>query len=210
MINKMNFRSRMWAALAVLAVSSMAFGGNSNAIFAGGPGGVTVGVDHTQAEIEGQVQAKRGARILGAVDALLGAIGAVLDVDGRISYMQAIAFARAQLSTKEFEKAWAEGRVMTIEQTIALALEGSASEMAISGSRPSDTAVLRPFYLGSLTRREVEVLRLMADGLTNAMIAERLFLRTPTVNSHLTSIYSKLGVTGRNAATRIAIEHSLV
>jgi DNA-binding NarL/FixJ family response regulator len=61
-----------------------------------------------------------------------------------------------------------------------------------------------------LTARELEVLRLLAQGLTSAQIAERLTLSLLTVNTHVRSIYSKLGVTSRSAATRYAMEHHLV
>jgi DNA-binding CsgD family transcriptional regulator len=61
-----------------------------------------------------------------------------------------------------------------------------------------------------LSARELEVLRLVAAGLTNAQVAERLFLSPHTINSHLTAIYNKLGVSGRNAATTFAYEHGLV
>jgi DNA-binding NarL/FixJ family response regulator len=60
---------------------------------------------------------------------------------------------------------------------------------------------------GALTVRESEVLRLLAEGKTNRQIAERLVISPRTVNTHLTSLYQKLGVTSRTAATRFAIEH---
>jgi DNA-binding NarL/FixJ family response regulator len=65
-------------------------------------------------------------------------------------------------------------------------------------------------YPGDLTAREVEVLGLVAQGMTNAQIAERLFLSPRTVSTHLTSIYHKLGVASRAAAVRFASEHNLV
>jgi DNA-binding NarL/FixJ family response regulator len=55
----------------------------------------------------------------------------------------------------------------------------------------------------------VEVLRLLASGLTDAQIAEKLVLSPGTVHAHISTIYSKLGVTSRSAATRYAIEHHL-
>ena len=61
-----------------------------------------------------------------------------------------------------------------------------------------------------LTRREVEVLQLIAEGLTDAQVADRLVLSTRTVQAHLRSIYSKLNITTRSAATRYAIERGLV
>ena len=63
---------------------------------------------------------------------------------------------------------------------------------------------------GRLLAREVEVLRLVAQGLTNAHIANHLVISPRTVNTHLTSIYSKIQVSSRSAATRYAMEHQLV
>ena len=60
-----------------------------------------------------------------------------------------------------------------------------------------------------LTEREIEVLRSVAQGLTDAQVAERLVISPRTVHSHLNSIYSKLGISSRSAATRYAIEHNL-
>ena len=62
---------------------------------------------------------------------------------------------------------------------------------------------------GGLTAREVEVLRLVAEGLTDAQVAERLTLSPRTVSQHLRSVYNKLGVSSRAAATRFAVEHRL-
>jgi len=56
----------------------------------------------------------------------------------------------------------------------------------------------------------VEVLRLVSQGLTDAQVAEQLVISRRTVNWHVTSIYSKIGVSSRSAATRYAIEHHLV
>lgn len=61
-----------------------------------------------------------------------------------------------------------------------------------------------------LTMREMEVLRLVSQGLTDAQVAEQLVISPRTVNWHLTSIYSKLGISSRSAATRYAIEHRLI
>jgi DNA-binding CsgD family transcriptional regulator len=87
----------------------------------------------------------------------------------------------------------------------------TAPEVAVLPAR-ADSGLppdLAPFPLG-LSGRELEVLRLVADGLTNAQVAERLFLSPKTVSSHLVSIFGKLGVTSRASATRFAIEHGLV
>jgi DNA-binding NarL/FixJ family response regulator len=128
----------------------------------------------------------------------------------RADYEQAVVAARTQLGEKTFAVAWAEGRTMTPEQ--ALAAQGPATIPAptLAESSLTPPARLSPTYPDSLTAREVEVLRLVAQGLTNAQIAEQLILSPYTVNNHLRSILSKLGVTTRTAATRYAIEHKLV
>ena len=62
---------------------------------------------------------------------------------------------------------------------------------------------------GVLTRREVEVLRLVAVGLTNRSIAAELFLSEKTVARHLSNIFGKLDVGSRAAATAYAYQHGL-
>ena len=62
---------------------------------------------------------------------------------------------------------------------------------------------------GNLTARQAEVLRLLADGLTNKEIAARLYLSPGTVERHLATIYRKLGLGGRVDAARYAVEHGL-
>jgi DNA-binding CsgD family transcriptional regulator len=54
------------------------------------------------------------------------------------------------------------------------------------------------------------VLRLVAQGLTNEQVAEQLTISPRTVNSHLTAMYGKIGVTSRHAAIRYAIEHQFI
>ncbi|MDQ6694300.1 MAG: LuxR C-terminal-related transcriptional regulator [Chloroflexota bacterium] len=64
-------------------------------------------------------------------------------------------------------------------------------------------------YPAGLTTREVEVLRVVAAGLTNQQAAEQLSVTSRTINAHLTSIYSKTGVAARAGAVRFALEHGL-
>ena len=75
--------------------------------------------------------------------------------------------------------------------------------------RPTTTASPPVTYPDGLTAREVEVLRLLAAGLTDLQIAEKLVLSPRTVHTHISSIYTKLGLASRSAATRYAIEHHL-
>jgi DNA-binding CsgD family transcriptional regulator len=65
-------------------------------------------------------------------------------------------------------------------------------------------------YPAGLTAREVEVLRLVAQGLTDAQVAEQLVISPRTVNSHLKAIYGKIQVSSRSAATAYALERHLV
>ncbi len=89
---------------------------------------------------------------------------------------------------------------MGTEQAVEYALEQDATpEPAVPESYPA-----------GLSAREVDVLRLVATGLTNAEVAGELFLSSRTVNWHLGSIYRKLGFHSRTEATRFAIEHGLL
>lgn len=73
-------------------------------------------------------------------------------------------------------------------------------------SAPSDIAALP----GGLTPREIQVLRLVATGLSDVQVAAKLVVSPRTVSTHLQSIYSKIGVNSRAAAARFAHEHNLI
>ncbi|MCP3819216.1 response regulator transcription factor [Streptomyces sp. A3M-1-3] len=62
----------------------------------------------------------------------------------------------------------------------------------------------------ALTKRELEVLQLVGDGLSNQQISKRLFLSQATVKSHLVHIYAKLGVDSRTAALAAAATRRLI
>ncbi|MGI5446220.1 response regulator [Streptomyces sp. CA-243310] len=62
----------------------------------------------------------------------------------------------------------------------------------------------------ALTKRELEVLQLVADGLSNQQISKRLFLSQATVKSHLVHVYAKLGVDSRTAAVATAATRRLI
>ena len=115
-----------------------------------------------------------------------------------------ITTARAQLKEQEFLSAYQAGEAMSLEHAIQFALEPFTGEE----EKPTPKTT-RPAYPAGLTTREVEVLRLVAQGLSDNEVAEQLVLSPRTVNAHLTSIYSKLGVNTRVAATRFAIDNGL-
>ncbi len=76
---------------------------------------------------------------------------------------------------------------------------------------PEAQRVIPTFDMGDLSGlfSYSRVLRLVAQGLTNEQIAEQLVISYRTVTTHLNSIYTKLGVLSRSAATRFAVEHQL-
>jgi DNA-binding NarL/FixJ family response regulator len=149
-----------------------------------------------------QGQAVRSARLWGAAEALREAIGAGLVPVERHYYGLHIAAARAQLDRAAWQAAWNEGRTTSPERAIDYALEDQTTQR-------EDTTASPETYPAGLSPREAEVLKLVARGLTNARIAKELFISPNTVNRHLNSIYHKLGVTSRAAATRFATKHGL-
>ena len=74
----------------------------------------------------------------------------------------------------------------------------------------AERAIRRTSAPGTLTVRELEVVRLMADGLTNGEIARRLVLSDHTVHRHVANILAKLGVRSRAAAATHVARHGLV
>ena len=149
------------------------------------------------------------AQLWGAAETLREAMGTPIPPVYHGDYERSIAAARVQLGEKAFAAAWAEGRKMTPEQ--AFAARGRTSRSVLGRAEVRSVPPMKPpTYPDGLTAREVEVLRLLAQGLTDAQIAEHLIISPRTVNNHLTSIYGKIQVSSRSAATRYAIEHHLV
>jgi predicted ATPase/class 3 adenylate cyclase/DNA-binding CsgD family transcriptional regulator len=146
------------------------------------------------------------ARLWGAAETLREVMGTPIFPVYRADYERLVAAARTQLGEQAFAAVWAEGRMMTPEQ--ALAAQGKAMIPTWpTSATPTKSPITSP---DGLSMRELEVLRLLATGLTDAQIAEQLVLSLHTVHAHLRTIYSKLGVTSRSAATRYAFEHQLV
>lgn len=114
---------------------------------------------------------------------------------------QLVAAARNALGEQRFVTTWQEAVQLTPEAALERP-EASMSTVA-SFERAAPT---RP---AKLTRRELEVLRLISDGLTNGQIAERLVISAATVKTYLSTIYDKLGVRSRTAAMRYTIDRQL-
>jgi DNA-binding NarL/FixJ family response regulator len=128
-------------------------------------------------------------------------------------YEHMVAAVRSQLGEPAFTEARASGRTMTAAQALAspeaFAPQVTQQAQAALGATPT-FPTRHPSSPAGLTAREVEVLRLVAQGKTDAQIAEQLIISPRTVNWHLTLIYSKLGVSSRAAATRYAIEQHVL
>jgi DNA-binding CsgD family transcriptional regulator len=78
----------------------------------------------------------------------------------------------------------------------------AATDLGTSGELPSAPADLTP--------REVEVLRLIARGLTSAETGRELGIHTKTVGAHIEHVYAKIGANNRSVATLFAIQHGLL
>jgi predicted ATPase/DNA-binding CsgD family transcriptional regulator len=140
--------------------------------------------------------AERAVHLLAAADAIRTALEVPLWVGFRERHDRVLAEARSALGEARFTAAWEKGRRIPLGATVEL----------IAPARTHATTDAAE----ALTTREVEVLRLVAEGLSDAEVAERLVVSLRTVHAHLRSIYRKLDVHSRTAATRYALEHHLV
>jgi predicted ATPase/DNA-binding CsgD family transcriptional regulator/Tfp pilus assembly protein PilF len=153
---------------------------------------------------------ERAAKLFGYVDALLEATGYRMHPNDERDLAQARAAVQVQLGKAGWTLSWDEGRSLSAESAMAIGIETlqTVSEAAANGTSKKAKKRSKQYPRG-LTQREVEVLRLVTEGLTDAQVAERLYLSTNTVHAHLRSIYDKLAVSTRSSAARFAVENSL-
>ena len=148
---------------------------------------------------------ERAVRLLGAADAVLENIGVPLPARFRARHDQILTTAHATLGDARFVTTWDAGKRLSLGETIELV--GAAvtrPDRVGHAETPADLATP-----DGLTAREIDVLALVADGRTDAEIAERLVVSVRTVHAHLRSIYRKIDLHTRSAATRYALEHGL-
>jgi len=152
--------------------------------------------------------AEQLAMPLGAAEAMSDAIDPVPNGWRKTRTPKAAAALQARLGKVRFESARRAGRSLSfwqISELVSRVLNGvgagSTGAEAMSGKR-------RPHTL--LSTREAEVLRLVAEGLTNREIAQRLIVSENTVKTHVTSLFNKLGVDSRARAVAVAANEGLL
>nr|WP_246398400.1 LuxR family transcriptional regulator [Mycobacterium vicinigordonae] len=136
------------------------------------------------------------ARLFGAADALRQRMGSVRFKVHDEGYQLAVARLREAFGDNEFDRAYAEGAAMSTEESIGYAQRGRGERR-----RPSSG-------WGSLTPTERAVVGLVSEGLPNKAIAAKLFISLRTVESHLTHVYTKLGLSSRVQLVQEVARHS--
>jgi predicted ATPase/class 3 adenylate cyclase/DNA-binding CsgD family transcriptional regulator len=136
------------------------------------------------------------ARLFGAAHAIRQRIGAVRFKVWDAGYQASVAALRDALGEKDFDSAWAEGTALSTEEAIAYAQRGRDER-----KRPTSG-------WASLTPTERDIVRLVSEGLGNKDIATRLFVSPRTVQTHLTHVCTKLGLSSRVQLAQEAARHA--
>jgi DNA-binding CsgD family transcriptional regulator len=139
---------------------------------------------------------REAARLFGAADGIRQRTGEFRLPIYQAGYDASIEALRNAMDDADFEAAWAEGAALSTAEAIAYAQRGRGER-----KRPSSG-------WGSLTPAELDVVRLVSEGLGNKDIAQRLFVSPRTVQSHLTRVYTKLGLSSRVQLAQEAARHS--
>lgn len=147
-------------------------------------------------------QTEQAIRLFGAADTLRVAFGMPLNPAERAQYEPVVQKLQDAAGAEAFAAAWAAGRSLSQQ-------EGITAALAV-GSTPAEALTPGQAAASTLTERELEVLRLLAEGHSNREIGEALFISTATAARHIANIFNKLGVDTRGKATSFARQHGLV
>ena len=139
---------------------------------------------------------REAARLFAAAESIQQRMGAVRFKVWDAGYEASVAAVRDAMDEQDFDSAWAQGAAMSTEEAIAYAQRGR-------GERKRPTS-----GWASLTPTERDVVRLVTEGLGNKDIATRLFVSPRTVQTHLTHVYTKLGLTSRVQLVQEAARHA--
>jgi DNA-binding CsgD family transcriptional regulator len=135
-------------------------------------------------------------------------LGAMSRHESSFHHVPELADLEGQLATKleaaRITELVAEGAAF------GLAAAAAYARQQIDAARRDPRPRVREERPGGLSRRELEVLRLLAEGRTSAEIAAELFISTRTAEHHIQNTYTKIGVSNRAAATRWAVSHDVV
>jgi predicted ATPase/DNA-binding CsgD family transcriptional regulator len=138
---------------------------------------------------EGQPQ--RSARLFGAAEAMSSSFAGRSNPVDWSANEENLAVARSQLDNETWERLWAEGHEITLDQVVAYV---QAASDDVPSTPEFDQESQPP---GGLTRRELEVALLVAEGKSNREIAEAFVIAERTVEGHVSNILSKLGFRSR-------------
>ena len=148
-------------------------------------------VAYTAVFVSPAERAAEAVRVLAASDRARDAMAYPRDPVRQPAHDTTVQGLRTALGDRAFTEAWAEGARLSLEEAVAYVRRARGSRR-----RPSTG-------WGSLTPTELEVVRLVVDGLSNPEIGRRLFMSRGTVKAHLSHIYAKLEVANRTElATR--------
>jgi predicted ATPase/DNA-binding CsgD family transcriptional regulator len=155
---------------------------------------------------------QRAARTFAAAEHLLAHHHAPLAPKTYTQIVPYVCAVHDRLGPAAFAAAWRAGQRLSFAEAIALAAPVGRSDALLLAPVRTSAVSAPPARLGpdELSARERDILRLVSSGLTNKEIAEELLISINTVHSHLKSIFGKLDVTTRAAATRAALVRGLV
>ena len=125
------------------------------------------------------------------------------------AYERTVEQIRLLLGEQTFTALWNDGRALSPDK-VWTARYRPSPDVHVETLQTLPSKKKSTQYPAGLSAREVDVLRLVAQGLSDAQVAEQLTISTRTVTTHLTSVYNKLGINSRVAAVRFAADHHLL